>query len=404
MELRDALARLEADASDAERVDRMRLLTEIMAAAAAARAQEAARFAASYRAAQALVPGPADRSGRGIAAQVALALRISPHRAQRYVGWTKILTTELPHTFAALRSGVTSEWRAMIVARETIWLSREHRAQVDSELAATLGSLGDRGVEAAAKRIAYRLDPHGFVDRARTAENDRRVSLRPAPDAMARLSALLPLGQGMAAYTALVSAADTATSAGDARGRGQIMADTLVERLTGQARAADVPVEVHLIMTDRALFGGDDPAEVQGCGPIPAGLARALALDHDDAPAWIRRLYVAPGSGELIAMESRRRTFTAAQRRFLRVRDQTCRTPWCDAPIRHADHVDPAIDGGPTTVGNGQGYCEACNYAKQAPGWRTRVISRSGPHRVEITTPTGHRYRSRAPDPPGRAA
>ena len=75
------------------------------------------------------------------------------------------------------------------------------------------------------------------------------------------------------------------------------------------------------------------------------------------------------------------------------VRDQTCRTPWCDAPIRHCDHVIAVEAGGATSAGNGQGLCEECNYAKQAPGWTARP--RPGPrHTIETTTPTGHRYLS----------
>jgi hypothetical protein len=219
---------------------------------------------------------------------VALALRCSPARAQRYVGWASVLTTELPLTFAALQSGRTTQWRAMIVARETIWLSREHRARVDSEMAGQLAHLGDRKVEAAAKRIAYRLDPHGFVARSRAAENDRPVTLRPAPETMARLTALLPVAQGVAAYVALTRQAEAAAAAGDDRGRGQGMADTLVERVTGQARAEDVPVEVHLVMTgDTLLDEADEPAEIDGYGPVPAGLARRLAVGADQAPRWL---------------------------------------------------------------------------------------------------------------------
>ena len=143
----------------------------------------------------------------------------------------------LPEAFALLRAGRITEWRATLVARETVFLSREHRAAVDAELAPLLGSWGDRQVDAEARRAAYRLDPHGFLARVRGAEKDRRVTLRPAPDAMARLTALLPVAQGVAAYTALCRAADSTTAGGDARGRGQIMADTLVERVTGQASA-----------------------------------------------------------------------------------------------------------------------------------------------------------------------
>ena len=63
------------------------------------------------------------------------------------------------------------------------------------------------------------------------------MSLRPAPDTMSQLSALLPVAQGVAVYAALTRSADTARAGGDARSRGQIMADTLVERVTGQSSA-----------------------------------------------------------------------------------------------------------------------------------------------------------------------
>jgi hypothetical protein len=101
-------------------------------------------------------------------------------------------------------------------------------------------------------------------------------------------------------------------------------------------------------------------------------------------------------------METRRRTFTPGQQRFLRIRDQFCRTPYCDAIIRHADHITPAGKGGQTSIDNGRGYCEACNYTAQSPGWHSQILSLpTGQHCVQITTPTGHRYRSRAPDLPG---
>jgi hypothetical protein len=260
-------------------------------------------------------------------------------------------------------------------------------------------------VEAEAKKLAYRLDPAGFVARRARAEAERRVWLRPAPDQMVHLISLLPVAQGVAAYGALIQHADTVVVSGQrgTRGRGQIMADTLVERLTGQAQAADVPVAVNvLVPVDSLLAGGSEPAHLDGYGPVPAQTARDLIADPSDAtPMWIRRLFTAPEAGELVAMESRQRFFTAGQRRFIGFRDQFCRTPYCGAPIRHTDHIHPAGRDGPTTVRNGQGYCQACNHAKQAPGWRTTVIDNDDSvHEVETITPTAHRYRSRAPDPP----
>lgn len=291
-----------------------------------------------------------------------------------------------------------------MIARETIWLSRDDRMRVDAELARRAHELGERKLEAEVRKLSYRYDPAGYVARLRSVENERHVSLRPAPDAMARLPALLPVTQGVAVYAALCREADSARSAGEERGRGQVMADTLVERVTGQSAAVQVPVEVNLIMTDRALLAGDaEPAVVLGDGVpaivIPAELARRAAADASgDTEVFVRRLYTSPTTAELIGMDATARRFTAAQRRFLLVRDQFCRTPWCGAPIRHADHVIPAEVGGPTHVDNGAGLCEACNYAKQAPGWRSRRVG----EQIEITTPTGHRYRSSPPRPPRR--
>jgi hypothetical protein len=190
------------------------------------------------------------------------------------------------------------------------------------------------------------------------------------------------------------------------------MADTLVERVTGQAAPTGVPVEIHLVMTEHTLLGAgsntgpdnagaDQPAHLSGYGPIPADLARRLAVAAAEAEAaWLRRLYVAPSTGRLVAMDSTRRTFPAGLARFIEVRDQFCRTPWCDAEIRHTDHAVPHHENGPTSEANGNGLCAQCNYARQAPGWAARP--EPGPrHTVRVTTPTGHTQRSTAPAPPG---
>ena len=261
--------------------------------------------------------------------------------------------------------------------------------------------------------MAYRLDPHAFTARSAGAARDRRVTLRPAPDTMSRLAGFLPVAQGVAAHTALARHADALKAAGDPRSRGQLMADTMVERLTGQADAGAVPIEIALVMTDASLLGAtrdgnagssdgsDEPEQLVGLGPIPAPAARDLIRDTT-AQVWLRRLFTRPSDGVLVATESRRRLFPDGLRRQLILRDQTCRTPWCGAPIRHADHVVAVQDGGPTSAANGQGLCEACNHTKQAPGWRARPGPGGAGQTVHVTTPTGHTYTSRPPPLSGR--
>jgi hypothetical protein len=128
-----------------------------------------------------------------------------------------------------------------------------------------------------------------------------------------------------------------------------------------------------------------------------AGLPGMFELTGQSADEATDALYTDPVTGELVAAEARGRFFRASLARFIRLRDRTCRTPWCDAPVRHADHALSSAVGGPTSADNGQGLCEACDYAKQAPGWHAHRSSVSQGHEIETTLPTGHRYRSRPP-------
>ncbi|MFC7496191.1 MULTISPECIES: DUF222 domain-containing protein, partial [unclassified Nocardioides] len=162
-------------------VDAIRDLEDRKSRAAAEQADLTARLAALR---------PDDAAGL-----VAHARRESPARAVRYVGLAKALTTELPHTRAALAAGALSEWRATLIARETSCLTPEDRAVVDAAICAPdeeggypFEGWGDRRLVAETRALVATTDPAAVVDRRAKAEGDRHVSLRPAPDTMARLS------------------------------------------------------------------------------------------------------------------------------------------------------------------------------------------------------------------------
>jgi hypothetical protein len=377
-------------------------------------------------------------SRTGVSAQIGLARRESPSRGARLANASVSLVRDLPHTLAALSAGILNERRAELVVRGTSHLTPEQRSLVDAEVIGAnvdpdddtspggVAWWGDREVERRVRACADHLDAAAAVERTRLAESQRRVSIRPVPDAMATVTALLPVAQAVAVHAALTRAASAGKAAGDERGKGQLMADTLVERVTGQAAADDVAVEVQVVITDHALVTGEEtPAHVAGYGPVPSAWVRDLLTRHltaqdgtlaeagaRAASTWLRRLYTQPVTGTLVGMDSTRRLFPAGLRRFIVARDGTCRTPWCDAPIAHADHVVPHASGGPTSASNGQGLCVRCNLVKEERGWSAIVLhggpphAASGlagghgdeePHTVEITTPTGHRYRSTAP-------
>ncbi|WP_246168534.1 HNH endonuclease [Arthrobacter luteolus] len=550
-----ALADAGLPQSDTALIDQIRALEELKSACAAVQARAAAAFDASQRLAQARAGIPPAQLGRGVGGQIALARRDSPHRGGRHLGLGKALVHEMPHTLRALSTGVLSEWRATLLVRETACLEVEDRRRIDALICgnpAALEGVGDRKLIARIRSLTQVIDPASQVRRHAKAVADRYVSCRPAPDTMSYLTGLLPVAQGVAVFTALSRTADSLRSSGDERGRRQIMADTLVERITGQATASQVPVEVQLVMTDRTLFGRvlepeppgpgaredmipgyqafrdpipgqvsagapdtavasasapapasasapapapasasasapapndaaenvrfqeaaglrtghgpsagrmngatctappkppwDEPAYFPGYGVVPGQWARDLIagtlhgrdpeldleprqipppehgrgqtrVDADgpdsggrDAPdhvsvqarVTLRRLYLDPATGELIAMDSKARYFPPGLARLIRTRDQTCRTPWCDAPIRHIDHVQPHTAGGHTSYANAQGLCEACNHAKEAPGWTADTTCAPGQrHTVRTETPTGHTYLSTSPPLPG---
>ncbi|MGO4246029.1 DUF222 domain-containing protein [Paenarthrobacter sp. RAF54_2] len=415
-------------------IDQIRGLEDVKSAIAALQARAAVAFDLAQRREQASAGVSSAELGQGVGAQIALARRESPNKGSRLLGLAKALVSEMPRTMAALETGHLNEWRATLLVKETACLSVEDRAAVDEELAPDTGTFdgaGDKTITAAARAAAYRRDPRSITQRAAHAASERHVSLRPAPDTMTILTALLPVAQGVAAYAALTRHADSARSGGDTRNRGQVMADTLTERLTGTPGGIS-GVDVQLVMTDRTLFQGDsEPARLQGYGIVPAEWARTLIAgepagaeakdgagaagqaevsteykvspksnEGKDFRVLLRRLYTAPASGELLAMDSKARLFPPGMRRFIETRDDTCRTPYCDAPIRHIDHVIPWHNGGATSLANGAGLCEACNHTKENPDWNTKTLH-GGLHQLEINTPTGHIYQSKAPRLPG---
>lgn len=410
---RDRLLAAPAPAAETEQVEALSALEDLRSAEAAVRGMIALALDDTVRAREADRGVATDRQGAGVTRQIGLATRSSPWSAGVFLGMSRVLATEMPHTRAALLEGRLDEQRALALVRETACLPREARAEADARLCAdpaTLAGLGIRTLAGRARALAAELDPAAVVARNSRAVASSGVWLRPAVDGMSYLTALLPLAQGVGMFAALKQTADLAP--GDARPRGQVMTDALVARVLGREQADAVPVTVNLVVSDRTLLGaGHEPAVVldesgAGYGCVPAQIARNLVANAIDADAaWLRRIYSGP-DGDLVSVSSRKRFFAGGLAALLRVRDQgVCRTPYCDAPVRHLDHVTPIRDGGATAAGNGQGLCEACNQAKEAPGWTARadVDPLTGRHRVTTTTPTGHASVDRAPPLP-RAA
>ena len=271
-----AAAAADAEAvSDAVRIDRIAGLERLRAATAGLQMAESVRFARSQVAEQMAAEVHPTRIGQGIAEQLGLACRVSPVAGARRLGVARALWFDLPQTYAAVLAGELREQVAELVVSETRHLDSEVRRRVDAQImAAGITGMGYGEAAACARKHAYEADRQGYLERGRNERKHRRVGSRPAPDTMSVLSGYVPVEQGAACYAALRKHTDTQVAAGDERTRDQIMADTFVERLTGQAEAGDVDVEVQITIPLGALLDPTTTPTQTRPRPGPGGRPR----------------------------------------------------------------------------------------------------------------------------------
>ncbi len=204
----ESVFEVDAGAGEAQLRAQVERFERVKSAAAAGQARATALWAEKRRAAEQAAGVPKAKRGRGLASEVALARRDAPVCGNTHLGMATALVDEMPHTLAALAAGALSEYRATLIVRESACLSVQHRRELDTELCADVSRLdgwGNKRVAAEAKKIAARLDAAAVVDRSAQAATDRCVTIRPAPDTMTYVTALLPVGQGVAVYAALNS-------------------------------------------------------------------------------------------------------------------------------------------------------------------------------------------------------
>lgn len=169
-------------------------------------------------------------SAPGVAAQVGAALGCSASAAGFRLGLARVADRELPRLAGLHRRGLVSVDHVRAVAAATIGVGRDDRLTVDEEVAPHAAGWTVRELEARARAIAYELDPGAATAAHDRVVADRHVSGRPVPGGMMRLSALLPLVEGVACLASLGRGAQAAKAAGDARSVSQLRADLLVQR------------------------------------------------------------------------------------------------------------------------------------------------------------------------------
>lgn len=339
---------------------------------------------------------PAERAEfaeRAAAADLAVRLSMSEAsvRARAFDGHT--LRRRLPRLWARLVEGEVSPANARCAAELARTLPDECVAAFDDAVAGDAARLAPVRFRLRARAIRERLHSVSLTERAKAAAQTRGVWLENELDGMAVLSMRLPADVAHRGYAAIDGAARSLRECPDEeRTLDQLRADVAGDLLAGSA-AGRSSVSVAVTVPVLTLLGAtDEPATLDGYGPIDAETARRLAAH---APSFTR-LLTHPVSGGLLDVDRTSYRPPSDLKRWLAVTDVLCTFPGCGRLARNSD-IDHTVDrqhGGATRADNLAHLCRHHHRVKHQTRWRVR----QGPdRRITWTSPSGH---DRDADPP----
>ncbi|MFI8414595.1 DUF222 domain-containing protein [Paeniglutamicibacter gangotriensis] len=341
--------------------------------------------------------------GWGSNADIALAMHVSRHRGTQTANEYRILVEDLPRTIQGMRDGVVTWEQVKVIISGIRHLSVDSRRMIDELLWEETHTCFTAGTAKLREMVTYWaliLEPAVEEDLEAKAEKDRHLDIYQIDKYSVRISGTAPLEQGIALRQVLARKVEEAReNPDDERNASQIGIDSVYEEMTGLKAGGSVPVQLLVVMDHATLGGGsDNPVLLPGAGYISAAKGRKLLAGdpQDPVQTWWRRLFVAPTTGELVAMDSKSRRFGGNLKRFISFRDQYCRTPYCNGAIRDMDHVVQVRKNGKTTAANASARCGPCNQNKEAPGWVEMPVP-GDRHSFKIITPSGHWHIAKAP-------
>ncbi len=330
---------------------------------------------------------------RAAVADLAVRLGVAESTVRTQAHHAEQLIARAPQVWAWFREGEFAAPNARLVAELVSDLPRQVWAEFDAAMV-ELRELAPARFRAKARSLASRLNPAEMGERHRVAATERRVWIENDRDGMAWLGAYLPAEDAHRAFAHIDQAARSLAAAPDeTRTVAQLRADTLTDLLAGVLGApGSVGVTVAVTVPVLALLGGDQPATLDGYGPIDAATARQLAAH---APSFTRIL-THPISGSILDIDRVSYRPPADLARWVRITRPTCDFPGCGrASIRcDLDHTVP-WPAGPTAACNLAPLCRHHHRLKHHTAWT--VINAGTCHGLIWTSPTGH---VRGSDPP----
>ncbi|ELT44321.1 hypothetical protein G205_12440 [Arthrobacter nitrophenolicus] len=386
-----------------------------------------------------------------VVAEVACVLTIGERAASALVGASHALTSSLPAALDALQAGSVSWQNAQVIVDETTGLDPAATARLEAHFlglddtpdAPVAGSVVAGGLagELPPARLRRKVrswrerhHPESIEIRHARGVAQRRMEYTPDRDGMGWISLCLPAHQANAAWNRTRALARGLQGPDEPRTLAQLMADIGAAALLGAGSGvapgvapsagaaallgagsgvapgvtpgagaagglAEVPAPGAQVLVTVPVFSllglTDEPAVLDGHGPVPASMARQLVAE---GAASFYRVLVDPRDGAPLEIGRKNYRIPAAMRRWLRLRDGKCPFPGCSnaALDNEADHLLAWHHGGTTGIRNLGQLCPKHHRMKHASGWEPTPASKDRP--PGWISPSGRTYSSESQD------
>ncbi|MDJ0323310.1 DUF222 domain-containing protein [Cryobacterium sp. PH31-AA6] len=361
----------------------------------AALVDEARRFSEATAASRA-VPGgrwPAETvAQREFVSELALTLRLPQRTAENLIEDSRALAEELPATRAALQTGEISYRHAQVLIGQAWRVPSAAKAAFEAALLRSAGHLTASKLKYKARVLRERLHPETIQARHTISVLDRRVMMEAEADGMASLWLYDTAERVHAAYLRITTTALSLHTPDEPRTLSQlrtdVLTDLLLDGVTPTGIGAGIRATVNVTVPVLTLMDqSEEPGHLEGYGPIDPDTARRLA----GGAAGFTRLLTHPETGVVLSVGRDHYPVPTHLKRWLRLRDETCRFPGCTKPAAHSD-LDHSLDwqfNGLTAHDNLAHLCPGCHALKSETGWTVRHLDNG---LLQWTSPTGRTF------------
>ncbi|MEI3867284.1 DUF222 domain-containing protein [Microbacterium sp. CCNWLW134] len=291
--------------SDEDRSELTGVLSRVEAAQAALAAAEAEQaralaeagaFAVRLAEGSSAVVRDRDMALRGVAAEIAAAVRLSDRSVQRQIDSAFALVTEYPATLHCWEKGLITRAHVAVVEDVGRRLPPEVKGEFD-QLAAEICLDETPGrARADLEILAERLHPRTLTDRRTEAYRERKITRYTIGEGMSELRSVHSTVLVEGIFQRVTDQANEVIAsrepgAGDTRSLDEVRADLFADMLLtavpsleptgcgdGSGGLGAITAKVQVVIPVMALMGQSDvPCDLAGVGPIDADTARLLA-------------------------------------------------------------------------------------------------------------------------------